>query len=289
MNDHSSVNDGELAAPDHSQPKSLGRLVFHSLCSAASAVVPVPLLDDHLVKLTRRRMVREIAADHQLCLSDSGLAVLSGTEPKPLGCGCVLGLVVSLAFKIITKIVRRVFRTILFWLLIKDAADAASETFHEGYLIRGVLSSNSAQSKDKDRVLEGKSNYGEPLASAEVQRLRAPVDGALAQIESRALNHLFRGILSGSRRLLLAVARTLGRLTGLRRETDAGEETLERELEDAIPESLIDSVAASIGDQPEYLRHLDQLLRDQIALCEVRSQSNVNSVANPSAGSGQAP
>lgn len=226
----------------------LPRVVFHSLSSAMCAVVPVPFLDDHLVKLTRRRMTRELAATRGVALAGEDLAVLSGTESKPWGLGCFVGLFVSLAFKVVVKIVRRVFRTILFWLLVKDAADAASKTFHEGYLLDGML--RRAQPVDG----------GESSARA----MRIQVEAVLDQIDTGALTGGFRMALRGTRSALSGGARRLSHLVGLRREADGGEQRLEDEISDTIPASWVERTTAMLQREGDYLHRLDELLAEQV-------------------------
>ncbi len=267
----------ELTAATATEENRFARIVFHSICSAACAIVPVPFLDEHLIKLTRRRMAREFAAARELELSAADVAALSGTESKPLGWGCFGALALGLAFKVAVKILRRFFRTILFWLLVKDAADAASRTFHEGYLIDRAL----------DRPVPGP-GAAQPAASPEpsaMARLRVPVERVLANVNTKGLTHAFRGVLGGSRTLLVSVARTLSRLTGLRAEADDGEQTLERQLADSIPASLVERVARQVLQQGDYLRHLDELLADQF----YQAQPVAATPADSASGSDQEP
>ncbi len=244
-----SLSSGALASTAvDTSPRWLTRLVYHSLSSAACAIVPIPLLDDHLVNLTRRRMTREIAADQGRELQRGELLQLSGTEGRALSWGCFVGLAFSLTFKIVVKLIRRIFRTLLFWLLIKDAADAASRTFHEGFLVRAALS----------RQVGGNTAV-----------LRAHVDGALRRADTGSLTHLFRGVLAGSKRLILGVARGASRLVGLRREKDDGEERLDRSLEDAIPASLVERMTHAISAESIYLKRLDELIAEQFFLATI--------------------
>ena len=238
----------------------LPRLVFHSLSSAMCAVVPVPCLDDHLVKLTRRRMTRELAAHRGLELPPADLAVLSGTEPKSWGWGCFLGLFVSLAFKVVVKILRRVFRTILFWLLVKDAADAASRTFHEGYLLDGLL-----------RRAEPAADGGAPNA----RDLRTQIEAVLDRIDTGALTGGFRMALRGTRSAMSSGARRLSHLVGLRREADDGEQRLEDEMSETIPTRWIERTTAMLQREGDYLHRLDELVAEQVYRARQRARPPV--------------
>ena len=233
----------------------LPRLVFHSLSSAMCAVVPVPFLDDYLVKLTRRRMTRELAGQRGLELGSEDVAVLSGTEPKQLGWGCFVGLLVSLGFRVVVKVLRRIFRTILFWLLVKDAADAASKTFHEGYLIDGMLR---------------RSPSGDPRKSP-VQAMRHQIEAVLDQIDIRSLTGGFRVALRGTRSAMSSGARRLSHLVGLRREADGGAQRLEDEITDTIPSSWVEQATAMLQREGDYLHRLDELLAEQVYLAQRRA------------------
>lgn len=245
----------------------LHRVVFHSLSSAMCAVVPVPFLDDHLVKLTRRRMTRELAATRGIELPADELAVLSGTEPKSWGWGCFLGLIVSLAFKVVIKILRRVFRTILFWLLVKDAADAASRTFHEGYLLDGLLR---------------RSKPGAGAAAPGARAMRTQLEAVLDQIDTGALTGGFRMALRGTRSAMSSGARRLSHLVGLRREADDGEQRLEDEMSETIPTSWVERTTAMLQREGDYLHRLDELVAEQVYRAKRRANP-------PTAPSGAAP
>lgn len=236
----------------------LHRMVFHSLSSAVCAIVPVPFLDDHLVKLTRRRMTRELAGARGLSLEPNDVAVLSGTESKPWGLGCFVGVFVSLAFKIVIKVLRRIFRTILFWLLVKDAADAASRTFHEGYLIDGVLR----------RRAQGDVESLDMSPST----MRSLVRDVLRQIDTRSLTGGFRAALRGGRSALMGGARRLSKLVGLRREPDGGAQSLEDEMSDTIPSGWVERATAALQREGQYLHRLDELLAEQVFLAQSRAR-----------------
>lgn len=229
----------------------LPRLVFHALSSAVCAVVPVPFLDDHLVKLTRRRMTRELASAHGFDLGSRELVVLSGTEARGLGWGCFVGLLISLSVKIVVKILRRIFRTILFWLLVKDAANAASRTFHEGYLLDGML---RRAEQDKARA------HGEPV----IRAMRSHVEAVIDQVDTSALTGGFRMAMRGTRSALSSGARRLSSLIGLRREADDGAQRLEEEIADTIPGSWVERATAMLQREGDYLHRLDELLAEQV-------------------------
>jgi hypothetical protein len=230
-------------AASEGQPSALGRLAFWSAASALAALVPVPFLDDHLVRVTRRSMVRELGRERGLALNENEVRLLAGRGPG-LRFGCTFGLAIALAVKGALLVVRRIFRSLFFWLAIRDASNAASFTFHEGFLLRRALAELS---------VAGARPAG-PAAPAgpEVQRLRACVERVIADVDPRPVRQAFRRALRGSYRLARRTARRLQRLLlGVREE--AGEA---RTLEEAVPPTLVDRLGRALDAQGPYLEDL---------------------------------
>ena len=208
------------------------RLIFNSISSALCASLPVPLLDEHLLKLLRRRMTREIADEAETWLSEDDVEVLSGTAPKS-GWGCFVGVLLAISFKIAAKLIRRIFRTIFFWLLVKDASEAASKTFHEGYLLR--------------RGLEQQDGYVDAWA------LRSRVERVCTQVDTRPFQRLFKESLRGVGWLFSHGGRLLLRLRPGRSNSE------KRQLvDDQVDEGFVDRLTRQLTADSSYLRALDR-------------------------------
>ena len=215
------------------------------------AILPIPLLDEHLVRRVRRRMAVELARDAGLGMTALEVRLISGTEPAD-AMGCFLGAALSVAYKIVKKILRRVFRTVLFWLALKDASEEASLTFHEGYLLRRGL-------------LDLPESLPPPTADApirpQLRLLRARVVAVCRATDTRPFQKLVKESLRGSRGALRQAARRVSR--ALRRQRAASKDheegTLEQEatLEREVPASLVDRLTRQIGAHSDYLRALD--------------------------------
>jgi hypothetical protein len=206
-------------------------------------LVPIPFLDDHMVRVSRRRMVREMALDQGVALDDAALRVLSGTARRG-NWGCLLGAALAMTFKVVAKLLRRVVRSLLFWLAIKDASDAASRTFHEGFLLHAGLTETP----------------GAPLAATElnVAQLRLDLEAVCREVDTRPVQKAVKGALRGSWRLLRAGARRLARRERRAKGAEHGEV-----LEQEIPGELVDRISSTLSAQRGYLLDLEARFRSR--------------------------
>ena len=228
----------ESPTPDPA-PVWYRRLIFNSLSSALCASLPVPLLDEHLLKLLRRRMIGEMASDAGAWLSESDVEVLSGTAPKN-GWGCFLGVLLALSVKVAVKLVRRVFRTILVWLLVKDATEAASKTFHEGYLVRrGLL---------------------EAEGYVDARALRARVERVCDTVDTRPFQRLIKETLRGTGWLFRHGWHLLTRLRPGRSEREK-----QQMVDDEVDEGIVDRMLRQLTADSSYLRALDRVWEEASA------------------------
>lgn len=99
----------------------------------ASALIPVPFLDDVAKEYLEKRLFRELAAAEGLKLSKEEQEHLS-QEPKNSGC-CALGCLSSAFWYPIKRVLRKLF----FFLEIKRAVDQATTALAQAWLFRLVL------------------------------------------------------------------------------------------------------------------------------------------------------
>ena len=231
------------------------RLTLYSVSSAVCAVIPIPFLDDHLLRRTRRRMVREIATEHGLTLDPTWLHHLSGTEGKS-ALGCFIGTLFGLFFKLVYKLVRRVFRSLMFFLAIKDGADAASRTFHEGYLLRAALPELKQRLgvlKERGELEATTDDDGIPW---EIRGVRSAVEASCREVDTRPFESTIKGVLRGSRTLLRRTARIFAREA---RENEASDPAAEPapETSQRLAPDLVDAMVGALSRQDVYLRSLE--------------------------------
>ncbi len=102
-------------------------LISHAVLVGLTPLIPIPILDDVVKAYVERRLTREVAALHGVTLSDDDVRALAEGPGESifaqLGRGALL------------LPVRLLFRKIFFVLELKRASDAASASYHHGYLL----------------------------------------------------------------------------------------------------------------------------------------------------------
>ncbi len=250
------------------------RLTLYALSSAVCAVIPIPFLDSHLLRRVRRRMVREIATDSGVALNEPEVRHLSGTDStSPLG--CVFGVLIGSFFKLVYQIVRRVFRTIMFWLMVKDAADAASKTFHEGFLVGAGMESLAAWKKSSESIQVPAATATATttatttetqvidLVSQEVRWLRHVIDRTTRDADTRVIQGTIRGVLRGSRSLLAKAARPFARRARLNEKSDPTSEPAPEQVAELAPD-LVDAMTSALLREKRYLDDLERHFLDYL-------------------------
>ncbi len=220
----------------------LRTVVFYSVLAGACPLIPVPFLDDLVLKQVLRRMVRSLTRAAGLKLRTRRVATLAGTRRPFRALGCLLGLVLAGAVKIIVKLITRIFRKILFVLTLKDVTDTASRAFHMGYLLSTALGREDAR-----RLLEDAA-AGEDEDGA--RALFATVDKICSEIDTRPINHILRRSFRSSRAALLHVA-------GRRRDLP--------DTDHSILASVVDDLSADLSEEKGYLRDLERRLEGALA------------------------
>lgn len=223
---------------------SLRRAAAYALQGALCTLVPVPFLDDLLMRRTRRRLVQEAARRHAVALGPGEVAVLSQTRDRSFW-GC-LGFTASLIVRLPLKLLRRLFRTILFFLAVRDATTAATRLFHESVLLELGLSTWPG-------AISGE------VAASPARQLRSAMDRTWIEVDPRPIRQTVRGTLRGSWSLVRGAARTLGRTAratiGRRREHS------EPSAESALPAPLLDRLAVALSHEGAYLSDLTARFR----------------------------
>lgn len=174
----------------------------------ASALLPVPFLDDVAKAYLERRLVRTIASGEKLTLTTEEVERLTLEPPK--GC-CALGCL----GKVVLYPIKKLIRKILFFLEIKRAVDQSSNALAEAWLLTLALR-------------QGLWSTGRPIAEAD--RLREVMDAACQSHGVKPLETAFDHAFRGAKVSLLDFA---GRFTGQvdddKERLDAAVEKLEAE------------------------------------------------------------
>ncbi|MFZ0427802.1 MAG: hypothetical protein WAO20_06780 [Acidobacteriota bacterium] len=231
--------------------EDLRGLVFYSLLAGATALIPIPLLDDWAFAVVRRRMARDILRSREVQAGRLQLRIVLGLYDPGRAGGCLYKAVFTLVvvpLRILSRFLRDLFRKILIFLAVKQASDWASNAFHEGYLLRCAA---------------GKLPAGSRLGKTEARRIRFAIRLTLRGLNTSPVWNIFHGIIRLNRRLLRKAAAGLARLGRSDRhgkaegmDEPAVDEYLrqERRLLDEVVSRLADLLAGERG----YLEQIER-------------------------------
>ena len=129
-------------------PKAQREILVHAVLAGLTPLIPLPFVDDWARTGIQTRMVRKIARAHEKQLYESDTKIL-GKET-----GRDENLLIGTAKKLAFFPIRRIFRTALFVLILKDIVEVASRTYHVGYLLDYVIGKDlhSTSSSEKLRI-----------------------------------------------------------------------------------------------------------------------------------------
>ena len=191
-------------------------VLFYSLLSALCPLIPLPFLDDFVLRRLRRRMIRMQGEKLGLLISDELLVVLTRSERRGLVLGCLVGVVFYL--------LKKIFRKTFFVLAIKDCVDEASLTLHQAWLYQYAL---DAQLLDEDLLEEGE---------GAMEQLRASMKETLEEADTRPINQWLKGVFSTRRSLMISATRGLTRVLRAKGASRDDSGAVDRALEQAEQE-----------------------------------------------------
>ncbi len=220
------------------EPAGLHAVILYSLFAGVCPLIPVPWVDDFVLRRVRRAGFRRLFRQGGAEPSSFQLDELTTDRSSWLR-GCFAGLVLYP--------IKRIFRKIIFVFTLKDCVDAASRTFHELWLVRHLTADWQAAPAEA---------AGGVAAAA---RLRRALDRALAETDPRPVEQVFKQAFRSGRRRALDVAAALGRAIRRARGLKAREEAVDRLVEaaearaeavDAFPEApgVYGETAGTAGD-----------------------------------------
>lgn len=231
------------------------QVTFWSVVAGLCPLIPIPFLDDWVLGRVSRRMFRELGAAAGVELPTASVAVLAGAgEGRWPGCLGALGWVLQRG---VLKLVQKLFRTVLYFLAVREGIHRATEVFHQGWCFLAAVDALGPEV---------------PWEPAEARAVRAATLATLAQVEVKPIRRAVRRAFWGSFELMLQGSRRLGRLFRLRRgrraargeaEVPGEREVLEQEEE--LLGDTIDRLARALWGNREYFEHLGAVFRRHLA------------------------
>lgn len=157
---------------ENSASGSEAMILRSTALSGLCSLVPIPFLDDILIRRVRKGMIRKVLWRHG---KEADSAVLRGFyERESRGC---MATVFGLLFTLVKKTLRKFFRTIFFFLAVRAAALVMTETFLAGRTAERVLRGDSAVGRDSepDRI---RSAFQNALKGSDREILSGAIVGA---------------------------------------------------------------------------------------------------------------
>ncbi len=249
MTESTSSNDGEASL----ETELLFEVVrdAHLLSSivliGASALIPIPFLDDVAKAHLERRLFRAVAKKEKMSITGDEVSRLTQAPPK--GCfvwGCLTGAVIYP--------IKRLIRKILYFLEIKRAVDQSTTALAEAWLFRLALR-------------RGLWSTGRP--PEQVDRLREVIEAACHSQGVKPLEAAVHHAFEGAKGTLKGFARKFTRKTGrdeqqMERAVDELE-TEEKERLDTLTERLIEALNSVSGS---YLQGFAEQFEQRLAQAE---------------------
>jgi len=139
-----------MAASSDSQgyPKPSIRVHGASLGTGASEFIPVPFLDEWMIKKQRRAMIGMILSKRGMTFEKDVPMILTGSGRT------LIGRLGSMSRGLILKPLKKLFRTVFFWLAARSAARTAMVTYFLARFLQhpGIVPAGAPQHLTQDRA-----------------------------------------------------------------------------------------------------------------------------------------
>ena len=223
-------------------PAGFRGVALSALLAGLCPLIPLPLIDQWALTLVRRRAVGDVLRREGLAPTHMQVRILAGEDPGRGG--CLPGAIVWALAKAFFYIMKKLFRTLVFVLMLHEAVRRTAELFSEAYLLRHAAGLGAA---------------AEALAAGEAGawRLRAAVAAATREVDPQPALRTVRAALAGSWRLLRRGARRLARALRRRRAAPAEEAVPAAEEADLLG-GVIDRLTEALWLQTDYRRRLEE-------------------------------
>lgn len=234
------------AGPSLAYP-AFRQLTFHAVLAGLCPLVPVPFLDDWLLARVRRILVADLGRSRDLDLAQEVRIALAGGSDGWRFTGCAAGCLWLLR-KVVLKLLVKLSRKVFYFLAVGESLHAATQVFHEGYLLAYALDAE-----------------GPPRHPEAARRLRRDVLATVEAMDLTPVRDTLGRTFQGSRRQLRRAARVLARPFSSRRrrrrmEDEAAVRAAAEEVraeEEALLGSLVDRLARTLWGNRQYLARLE--------------------------------
>lgn len=221
--------------------------MYHSLLIGAALFMPIPFLDERLAAFLWKRMVSELAKQHNKTLTNDQLLALSYGYRFGLSDGCLF---------VVKRIFKELLQEIVFILEWRKAIQLASDAYYSGYLLNELF------------AYEG-------FDPAWVGQYAVALQKAKQGVNMKLVQGVFRGTFRSGRGVLAAVGKWLSSVTvgyakeswARRKKKKSGDSLSEEQMENffemyrsrlqTLLSDLILQLQSGIGSLPK--EHFDTL------------------------------
>lgn len=219
----------ENAGAGSDDKTALQRIAVLSVLAGLCPVIPIPFVDDLALRFIRKRAIMAELDKGQVRPGRAQMDVYLQGPTQLMGC----------LTAVFIYPLKKIFKKIFIFLAIKDCVDAASQTFHELWMIRHAV--NTAQLSQADLTLEPDG----------LMPLRRAVEATSQQIDTSPVNQVLKKGFSSSKALLRDAGRTLGNTIRTSGGTRANPEAVERAVDGVKPAEVgqMDELADQLGEQ----------------------------------------
>ena len=211
--------------------RSLRIVASHSAVAGLARLIPVPFVDDAVIRRVTRRMASELFEIHGRSLSEAGAKALSYAPSQ-----WIRGSARSVAMLPL----RRVLRKVVYLLAFKDCSDVASTVFHDGWLLA--------------RWLERGPQAGQADDAKRLKKVRKAMLRTYMDVDPAPLRRALTGAFLGAR---VGVEGAVQVVQRMRKPAGSQEETAPLESLDR----LVARMKEAAQDQWQYMEGLEQSFR----------------------------
>ena len=253
-----------------SAPESF-RLYFHyCLLGGLCPLIPVPFIDEWALNRVRKSLVSQILLKNGIELTKNQIKYLVYGFDEKKGCMKTL---ITLPFVIFWKVVlyplKRMFKKLVFILILKESSEAVSRLFHHSCLLEHAI---------KNGYLRKAGNSGNEKNVLPVNRA---IEVTLSKVDTRPFNQIVKRSLSGSKKLLRGAAGRFGRV--LRNKVD------HKNSDDSIPNEFnVNGEHVNDDEWNSLLSELsDEIWLNQDYLTDLCDKFNISIQEEMSQGTGK--
>ncbi len=250
MND-SRVSKNEMTDSDLPTQGDLYLIVFYSLLGGATALIPIPFVDDWIFTRLRKFMARNLLWQTGTTMTSEQARFLVRRPSNWKGRGCLYKAsvaIIVMPLKTLGYVFKKVFRKIVFILAISDSTERASSTFHHAYLLALAGRNRSSNTQLDDITLI---------------RMREAINDTLDGWDTSPIRNIFKKIVKVNRQILFRAGRSL---LSLRRRTGsrpgpASDLAQVVEPEERLLEDVTAATTESLLGERGYLTALERRFR----------------------------